>query len=75
VVPALGHGDELPPDGDAPVDRVAAAVTEGQLVRGKLVPDAHLAAILIQNDVDTLYTNDRDFAKFSGFTVKNPLAG
>ena len=31
--------------------------------RGNLVPDAHLAAILLRNGVTTLYTHDRDFRK------------
>jgi predicted nucleic acid-binding protein len=43
-------------------------------VRGNLVPDAHLAALLRQNEVNTLYTTDTDFRKFAWLTVKNPLA-
>ena len=39
-------------------------VTAGTIVRGNLVPDAHVAAILFQNGVRTLYSNDRDFRKF-----------
>lgn len=42
-------------------------------VRGNLVPDAHLAALLRQHDVTTLYTNDRDFRKFDFLTVRNPF--
>ena len=43
-------------------------------VRGNLVPDAHLAALLRQHGVKTLYTRDRDFRKFGGLTVRDPLA-
>ena len=43
-------------------------------VRGNLVPDAHLAAILMQNSVNTIYTNDLDFKKFEFLKVKNPFA-
>jgi toxin-antitoxin system PIN domain toxin len=43
-------------------------------VRGNLVPDAHLAAILFQHGVRTLYSNDRDFRKFEGLDVRNPFA-
>jgi toxin-antitoxin system PIN domain toxin len=43
-------------------------------VRGNLVPDAHLAAILKQHGIRTLYTRDRDFAKFSFLRVIDPLA-
>ena len=43
------------------------------LPRGNLVPDLHLAAILKQNGVRTLYTNDRDFKKFGFLDVRDPL--
>jgi uncharacterized protein len=43
--------------------------------RGNLVPDAHLAAVLLQNGIATLYTHDRDFRKFSFLDVRDPLAG
>ena len=42
-------------------------------VTGNLVSDAHLAALAIEHDA-TLYTNDRDFARFKGVRVVNPLA-
>jgi uncharacterized protein len=43
-------------------------------VRGNLVPDAHLAALLRQHGVRTFYTNDSDFRKFSFLDVRNPFA-
>lgn len=43
------------------------------LPRGNLVPDLHLAAILKQNGVRTLYTNDSDFRKFGFLDVRDPL--
>ena len=49
-------------------------VTGGEPFRGRLVPDAHLAAILLQNDVRKLFTNDSGFRRFSFLTVQNPLA-
>jgi toxin-antitoxin system PIN domain toxin len=42
-------------------------------VRANLVPDAHLAVILRQHGVRTIYTNDRDFKKFDFLRVINPL--
>ncbi len=42
-------------------------------VRGNLVPDAHLAALLRQHGINTLYSNDADFRKFSFLTVINPF--
>ena len=54
---------------------VYRAATKGLAVRANDVPDAHLAALLRQHDVPTLYTNDRDFRKFDFLKVVNPLEG
>jgi len=43
-------------------------------VRGNLVPDAHLVALLRHHDVRTLYTHDRDFLKFDHLDVRDPFA-
>lgn len=43
-------------------------------VRGNLVPDAHLAAILRQHGVKTLYTSDVDFRRFDSLEIRDPLA-
>jgi uncharacterized protein len=51
-----------------------AHVTGGIAVRGNLVPDAHVAAILFQHGVRTLYSNDRDFRKFRSLEVRNPFS-
>lgn len=48
-------------------------VTSGLPTRGNDVPDAHLAALLRQHDVPTLYTNDRDFLRFEFLRVRNPF--
>ena len=42
-------------------------------VRGNMVPDAHLAALLRQHGITTLYTNDRDFRKFDFLKLRNPF--
>ena len=42
-------------------------------VRGNLVPDAHLAALLLQHGVRRLYTEDRDFRKFDFLEVVDPF--
>jgi toxin-antitoxin system PIN domain toxin len=52
---------------------VYRAVTEGVTVRGNLVPDAHLAALLRQHGVRTLYTRDTDFRKFPFLDVRDPF--
>jgi uncharacterized protein len=51
-----------------------AHVTADVVVRGNLVPDAHVAAILFQNGVKTLYSNDRDCRKFELLDVRDPFA-
>jgi len=42
--------------------------------RGNLVPDVHLAALLRQHGVRTLYTHDRDFRRFDFLDVRDPFA-
>jgi predicted nucleic acid-binding protein len=42
-------------------------------VRGNLVPDAHLTAILHQHGVQKIYTEDRDFLKFDFLDVRDPF--
>ena len=49
-------------------------ITQGMVVRGNLVPDAHLVALLIQSGVTTIWTHDRDFRKFRGLRVRDPFA-
>lgn len=48
--------------------------TQGLVVRGNAVPDAHLAALLIQHGVTVLYTRDADFRKFPDLQVRDPFA-
>ncbi|MDR1990921.1 MAG: PIN domain-containing protein [Acidobacteriaceae bacterium] len=48
-------------------------VTAKISARGNLVPDAHVATILFQNGVRTLYSNDRDFRKFESLDVRDPF--
>jgi toxin-antitoxin system PIN domain toxin len=54
---------------------VYRATTSEVPTRGNLVPGAHLAALLRQHGVKTLYTHDRDFLKFPFLNVRDPLAG
>ncbi len=48
-------------------------VTSGFPVRGNLVPDAHLAALLKQHGVRTLFTRDSDFRKFGFLETRDPF--
>lgn len=45
----------------------------GGQVRGNLVHDAHIAALALEHGVRELWTLDRDFARFPGIQVRNPL--
>ena len=42
--------------------------------RGNAVPDAHLAALMRQHGVATIYSRDRDFLRFEGLTARDPFA-
>lgn len=42
--------------------------------RGNLVPDAHLAALMREHGVSTIWSHDRDFRKFKGINVKDPFS-
>jgi toxin-antitoxin system PIN domain toxin len=46
-------------------------LVDGQ-ARGPLASDAHLAALTVEHGA-VLYTTDRDFARFDGLRVTNPL--
>ena len=48
-------------------------VTADVPMRGNLVSDAHLAALLRRHGVRTLWTVDRDFLKFRFLDVKDPF--
>jgi toxin-antitoxin system PIN domain toxin len=49
-------------------------VTDGVPVRGNLVPDAHIVALMRQHGVTMIWTHDRDFLKFQGINVRDPFA-
>lgn len=51
------------------------SVVESQPIRGNLVPDAHLVALMRQYDVDVVWTRDYDFRRFAGIRVQDPFAG
>jgi toxin-antitoxin system PIN domain toxin len=42
--------------------------------RGNLVSDAHIAALMRQHGVRTIYTRDRDFRRFDGIEALDPFA-
>ena len=44
-------------------------------VSGPQIHDARVAALCLQHGVTELWTADRDFGRFPGLTVRNPLVG
>lgn len=59
-------------DGFWPIYRRAADTVRP---KGNLVPDAHLVALMHQHGISTIWTRDRDFRKFEGITVRDPVVG
>lgn len=51
---------------------VLHATLSEDVVRGNLVSDAHLVALMRQHDVDRIWTSDRDFRRFDGIQVLDP---
>ena len=44
------------------------------VVRGNLVTDAHLVALMRESGVATIWTADRDFRRFAGITARDPYS-
>ena len=51
---------------------ILVGVLQDAQIRGPLVMDAHLAALAIENGA-VLHTTDRDFRRFEGLQLKNPI--
>ncbi len=49
-------------------------VADDALPSGNLVPDAHLVTLMLENDVRTIWTRDRDFRRFPRIEVRDPFA-
>ncbi len=54
--------------------KVFRDVADDALPSGNLVPDAHLVALMLENDVRTIWTRDRDFRRFPRIEARDPLA-
>lgn len=48
-------------------------VSHSVVVRGNLVSDAHIAALMRQHDVALIWTADRDFRQFDGLAARDPF--
>ncbi len=40
---------------------------------GNLVPDAHIVALMLENEVRAIWTHDRDYRRFEGIEVRDPF--
>ncbi|MBI4729331.1 MAG: PIN domain-containing protein [Acidobacteria bacterium] len=49
------------------------ATTQDLAVRGNLVPDAHLVALMREHGVGTIWSRDRDLRRFDGIRVLDPF--
>ncbi len=50
------------------------AVAADAAPAGNLVPDAHIVALMQENEVRSIWTHDRDFRRFTGIEVLDPFA-
>lgn len=50
------------------------SVADDATPTGNLVPDAHLVALMLDNEVRTIWTHDRDYRRFRGIEVRDPFA-
>ena len=49
-------------------------VSDDAVPAGNLVPDAYLVALMLENDVRTIWTRDRDYRRFPRIEVRDPFA-
>jgi toxin-antitoxin system PIN domain toxin len=59
--------------GEAPGFLAVYRATASPGTRGRDVTDAHIAALMRQHGVQTIYTRDRDFRRFDGIRVEDPF--
>ena len=53
--------------------KVYENLSQGHHPRGNLVPDTHIAALLLTHGVRTFHTRDRDFRRFDHLEVIDPF--
>jgi toxin-antitoxin system PIN domain toxin len=53
--------------------RAFREIADDALPSGNLVPDAHLVALMTENDVRTIWTRDRDYRRFSRIEARDPF--
>ncbi len=48
-------------------------VADDAVPSGNLVPDAHIVTLMLENDVRTIWTRDRDYRRFPRIEVRDPF--
>jgi toxin-antitoxin system PIN domain toxin len=48
-------------------------VADDAVPSGNLIPDTHLVALMLENDVRTIWTRDRDYRRFPRIEVRDPF--
>jgi uncharacterized protein len=74
IASLLGRRHVRCPGEDAGFWTVYEQTVSDDTIRGNLVPDSHLVALMRQHGVRTIWTADRDFRRFNGITPRDPLA-
>jgi len=54
---------------------VVSAMAESAKIDGPRIHDARIAALCLHHGVRELWTADRDFSRFPGVKIRNPLIG
>ncbi len=49
-------------------------VADDAVPSGNFVPHAHVVALMLENDVRTIWTRDRDFRRFARIEIRDPFA-
>ncbi len=49
-------------------------VADDAVPSGNLVPDSHIVTLMLENDVRTIWTRDRDYRRFPRIEVRDPFA-
>jgi toxin-antitoxin system PIN domain toxin len=54
---------------------ILQALLKNGKVTGPLVHDARIVALCLHHGISELWTADRDFSRFPGLSIRNPLVG
>ncbi len=73
IAALLGRGNVRAPGEGRDFWRAFGTVADSLPLRGNLVPDAHIVALMRQYGVETIVSHDRDYRKFDGIKLRDPF--